>query len=278
MSYAFSANIMAPGHTKGRSGYQIKYIVIHHWDDPKKNPTFNGTVSWLASKQAGTSAHYVVEAGRVALMVSEADTAWHAGDWVINCESIGIECNPRASEADKRTIGELINDIQGRHGNRLKIIGHMDVYPTACPGRYYPPSVVLEPYISGANAVIDTIDDLSIDKLADAVISGKYGSGAERRTRLGQRYDAVQQRVNEKLAKAKLSSSAENPERKAPPKPVPAENSGKDSVVGTSPTGDLEELAAAVIQGKYGNGAERRARLGDRYQEVQNLVNRKLSS
>ena len=39
---------------------------------------------------------------------------------------------------------------------------------------------------------------------------------------------------------------------------------------------ELEDLANKVISGVYGNGAQRKAALGDRYQEVQRLVNEKL--
>lgn len=39
---------------------------------------------------------------------------------------------------------------------------------------------------------------------------------------------------------------------------------------------ELDELANRVIRGEFGNGAKRRAALGDRYQEIQNLVNAKL--
>lgn len=38
-------------------------------------------------------------------------------------------------------------------------------------------------------------------------------------------------------------------------------------------SGSLEEQARRVIRGDYGNGAERRERLGDRYSEIQNRVN-----
>lgn len=39
---------------------------------------------------------------------------------------------------------------------------------------------------------------------------------------------------------------------------------------------DLDALANAVLRGEYGNGEERRRRLGHLYQPVQDLVNRKL--
>lgn len=42
--------------------------------------------------------------------------------------------------------------------------------------------------------------DADVDALARAVIRGDYGSGAERKRRLGSLYDAVQARVNEILS------------------------------------------------------------------------------
>lgn len=39
---------------------------------------------------------------------------------------------------------------------------------------------------------------------------------------------------------------------------------------------DIEALANAVIRGEYGNGDQRRARLGNLYNQVQARVNQKL--
>ncbi|WP_290368091.1 hypothetical protein [Bifidobacterium pseudocatenulatum] len=39
---------------------------------------------------------------------------------------------------------------------------------------------------------------------------------------------------------------------------------------------NLDAIANAVLRGEYGNGDERRRRLGNLYQPVQDLVNRKL--
>ena len=41
----------------------------------------------------------------------------------------------------------------------------------------------------------------------------------------------------------------------------------------TSPDGSIAELAANVMLGKYGNGDERKTKLGDKYDEVQVLIN-----
>ena len=44
------------------------------------------------------------------------------------------------------------------------------------------------------------------------------------------------------------------------------------------PQGSTANIAAAVIRGEYGNGDDRRNRLGSRYDEVQNIINRAASA
>ena len=53
---------------------------------------------------------------------------------------------------------------------------------------------------NGAKVKVTT-PTADIDKLAQDVIDGKYGTGAERKAKLGELYEAVQKRVNELLAK-----------------------------------------------------------------------------
>jgi GH25 family lysozyme M1 (1,4-beta-N-acetylmuramidase) len=76
--------------------------------------------------------------------------------------------------------------------------------------------------------------------VARQVIDGEYGNGDERRDRLGDRYDGVQDCVNQLL------------------------------------TSDDENLAEAVINGEMGDGEERKYILAGRYLSVQRLVNRML--
>ena len=87
-----------------------------------------------------------------------------------------------------------------------------------------------------------------IEALAQAGIRGDYGNGDARRAALGASYDAVQARVNEILGAGGSSS-------------------------GGSGGADIEALAQAVIRGEYGNGDERRRRLGSLYDAVQARVN-----
>ena len=87
----------------------------------------------------------------------------------------------------------------------------------------------------------------SNEQLADEVINGKWGNGADRKNRLtaaGYNYEAVQTIVNERLGKSSLKS--------------------------------LDEIAREVVRGKWGNGSERVKRLtaaGYDAKAVQSRVN-----
>lgn len=132
------------------SGYNgsasIDAIVIHWWDDPSNMPTFWGVLKSLLG-QRDASAHYVLEAQRVACIVAPGLRAWHVrgndfgrvmpGVSDINAHSIGIECNPRCSSGDRETLAQLIADLWTDYG-RMPIYGHCDFMATECPGAYYP--------------------------------------------------------------------------------------------------------------------------------------------
>lgn len=88
----------------------------------------------------------------------------------------------------------------------------------------------------------------SISEIADEVIAGKWGNGAERRSRLenaGYNYSEIQSEVNARLS--------------------------------TAPQKTNEQIAREVISGKWGNGEERRNRLsaaGYNYADIQAIVNK----
>lgn len=90
----------------------------------------------------------------------------------------------------------------------------------------------------------------SIDDVANEVIAGQWGNGEDRKTALanaGYDYSEVQNRVNEKMG------------------------------VGTStPSKSIDEIAAEIIRGEWGNGADRKQRLSDAgydYSVIQGRVN-----
>ena len=94
----------------------------------------------------------------------------------------------------------------------------------------------------------------SIDELARDVIAGKYGNGDARKAALGDKFSAVQARVNEILSGNSTSA------------PVKKSN---------------EEIANEVIQGNWGNGDDRKKRLteaGYDYSAIQAIVNNKVNA
>ena len=110
---------------------KVKSLTIHHWG--ARGQKFDNVVHWLCQKRAGTSAHYVVEAGKVACIVDPDRRAWHAGNSRGNHESIGIECRPEATEGDYATVAALIADLRAVYGN-IPLKRHKDWTATACPG------------------------------------------------------------------------------------------------------------------------------------------------
>ena len=91
----------------------------------------------------------------------------------------------------------------------------------------------------------------NIAQLADAVLRGEYGNGDDRRAALGGNFDAVQNEINRRLLGAPASVQPQGP--------------------------SISQLADAVIRGEYGNGDDRRARLGASYDAVQAEINRRYS-
>lgn len=124
-------------HVNYRDISNIKYGVIHWWGTPQSKPKFEDVVHHLCTNDIPTSAHMVVEAGRVATLANYQDVTYHAGVWDINTQSLGFECNPRMSDGDFQTLAELIADVETNLGISLYLIGHRDCVATECPGTYY---------------------------------------------------------------------------------------------------------------------------------------------
>ena len=97
-----SPNKGYPDGAKG--GNKPKKIIIHHWGvDGQK---IDNVLGWLCNPRAQSSAHYVVEAGKVVKLMADTDCAWHAGSETQNKTSIGIECRPECTKADRETVIE----------------------------------------------------------------------------------------------------------------------------------------------------------------------------
>ncbi len=122
----------------------------------------------------------------------------------------------------------------------------------------------------------DDINKKSVDELAQEVMDGKYGVGQERKDALGDRYDEVQKKINEKLYGPSQTNTS--PETQIPKNNVDSEGQKSPAVKNTDDINkkSVDELAQEVMDGKYGVGQERKNALGDRYDEVQKKVNEKL--
>lgn len=150
----------------GRAGYKIKGIVIHH----AVTTSISAVDATFANASRQASAHYTVGGKEIHQHVSEANTAWHCGNWYGNHATVGIETvnstlapDYKVSDQSLDTLIKLVADIAKRNGlGKLKLdpkadypllSGHKDWYgaATACPGPYLYPK--LQYIADKANAI-----------------------------------------------------------------------------------------------------------------------------
>ena len=128
----------ASNHTVGRDGHSVE-LIVDHWTVVM----FEGAIRRFKDPASILSAHYVIGSdGRIAQLVSEDDTAYHAGVFSVNQRSIGIEheAGPAMppSEALYAASARLHADIASRYGLALEVdttvLAHRAIVPTECPG------------------------------------------------------------------------------------------------------------------------------------------------
>lgn len=162
MSIKYETQYNAPAFMAGRSGHEVTGIVVHHYG--VMGSTYAGTIRTLCAVTASASAHFVIDADRVAQLVALSDTAYHADNWPINLCTIGIECPPEATEAQVNTLVQLIAGLYRAYGRVLPLSGHCDHAPTECPGRYY---AMLAEIQQRATALYQGADDPEQDNPPD---------------------------------------------------------------------------------------------------------------
>jgi glycosyltransferase involved in cell wall biosynthesis len=141
-----------PNYERGRSGRVPTAVVVHTTDG-----TFQGTLAWFASPASAVSAHYLVGLdGRIADLVDEEDTAFHAGraprpemavlgDEPPNLVTIGIEFDDGGQphdverpDAQYRAGAALLAGIAERWGiplDREHVLPHHLINRNkTCPG------------------------------------------------------------------------------------------------------------------------------------------------
>ena len=248
--------------TRGRTR-AIDRIVVHYTGTTAS--ARNNATYFSRNENQGASAHYFVDdiTPEIYQSVAEGDTAWHAGNWDMNCRSIGIEvvsAGEDFSEVEIAKLAWLVQKLMAKYGiGASGVIRHYDVTGKLCPAAYVNAGkwAALRARITGGGSGVaagggggGAAPSGSVTELAQAVIRGDYGNGDARRAALGSRYDEVQAEVNRLLGGGSVSGSSSG-------------GSGAD----------IEALAQAVIRGDYGNGDARRAALGANYDAVQARVN-----
>ena len=294
--------------TRGRSR-AIDRIVVHFTAtlaSARNNATY-----FSRNEGQGASAHYFVDdiSPEIYQSVAEGDTAWHAGNWLMNCRAVGIEvvsAGEDFSATEIQKLAWLVKRLMAKYGiGASGVIRHFDVTGKRCPAPYVSASkwAALKAAITGGASAPSgggaTAPSGTVSELARRVIAGEFGNGEARRAALGSRYDEVQAEVNrilaggssapaqpaapdvDALARAVIRGDYGNGDarRAALGANYDAVQARVNEILGAGGSGgtDVDALARAVIRGDYGNGAERRRRLGSLYDTVQARVNEILS-
>src|SRR3990167_1220093 len=139
MAYPFIA-AHSNNYLKGRQGQKIKYIVIHSIVGSAAS-----AIATFKKPDRIASAHYIVAwNGSITQMVKDSDAAYHAGNFTINLQSIGIEHDDQAKPnvvrppALYKTSAKLVYDLCKKYKipiDRKYIRMHREISATACPAK-----------------------------------------------------------------------------------------------------------------------------------------------
>ena len=235
-------------------------IVVHN---TANDASAQNEIAYMRRNTNTVSFHYAVDDKEVVQGIEENRNSWNAGDGSKgkgNREGISIEIcysksgGERFIKAEENAV-ELIVDILKRYGWGIdRVTKHQDYNGKNCPHRTL--DLGWDRFLKMIDAKLNPVEKKSVTEVAKEVISGKWGNGNDRKTKLtkaGYNYDEVQAKVNELL--------------------------GKKTTTTTTTKKSVTVIAKEVIQGKWGNGTERKNKLtkaGYNYAEVQKKVNQLL--
>lgn len=160
-----------PNYTSGNYGI---VALFPHWTCGG----FDGSVATLQNPSRQASAHYVIEGGKVAQLVSENDSAWHCGNYYYNMRSISYELvgwsgHPPTYETLDTCARMMAQASRKYFGGAKLVLGdnvylHKWVSDTDCPGE-----TDIDWLVSKANSYLgkddDDMTDDQINKLAKAI-------------------------------------------------------------------------------------------------------------
>lgn len=134
-------SIPSPNCSLGRGGNTVDKIVIHWMDGRLVDADARFLIDGSTRPWKGVSAHFGVEDLAIHQYVKIANTAWHANNFRVNQQSVGIEFSADpyrlASDATYETGGELIASICKQLGitpSRSLLHPHKEYSATECCG------------------------------------------------------------------------------------------------------------------------------------------------
>ena len=246
------ANVFAPTSRKASSNYGVGTDgrIGCYVDEADR--------SWCSSNRANDMRAITIEVAND----GGADTGWHVSGVAMN-SLIKLVADVCKRNNIKKLVWSDNKDDRINHKNGCNMTVHRDFKNKACPGDYLMSKM---PYIAAeVNKLLCASGDSTssgvvhsthtptktLEDIAREVIKGKWGTGSERKKRLeaeGYVYSAVQAKVNEICNKSSVKSTTKK---------------------------SVDTVAREVINGKWGNGSDRKARLeaaGYNYKEVQSRV------
>lgn len=137
MSYKFKEIWCNKGNftESNRKSSEIDTLVIHYTGNNGDTAENNG--NYFKNNVVETSAHYFVDDTTVVRSVADKNIAWHAGDWDINCRSIGIEIAGSTKECTGRTLENVIaltKELMKKYNiSKERVIRHYDANGKLCP-------------------------------------------------------------------------------------------------------------------------------------------------
>ena len=281
-------------HTPRARGYKLQYS--DEW--------CAGTVSAAAIATGNTdvvplevSCHYMIEGAKAkGIWVENDGYVPQGGDIILyDWQDSGAgdnTGNPDHVGVVEYTSGGVIHVIEGNKGRK---VARREL---SVNGRYIRGFIVPK-YTSNTAPGGGSTPSASgtIDELARRVIAGEFGSGDTRKKALGDKYDAVQARVNEilngtasapakksvsEIAKEVLAGAWGNGDARKQKLEAAGYNYSEvqakvNSLAGGSSSSvDIDALARRVIAGEFGSGDTRKKALGSNYDAVQKRVNEML--
>lgn len=137
MSYKFKEIWCNKGNftESNRKSSEIDTLVIHYTGNNGDTAENNG--NYFKNNVVETSAHYFVDDTTVVRSVADKNIAWHAGDWDINCRSIGIEIAGSTTECTGKTLENVIllaQRLMKKYNiSKERVIRHYDANGKLCP-------------------------------------------------------------------------------------------------------------------------------------------------